>query len=66
MSAPQQVINQAVNDYALNVKQFPTHVPLIAGGNKSDKIKYKGRMYAVRKGPRGGKYIKVGDKKIYV
>jgi hypothetical protein len=35
-------------------------------GGSAEKYKYKGRSYKVRMGVRGGKYILVSDKKIYV
>ena len=39
--------------------------PIVGGKNKKERVRYRGRSYAVRVGPRGGRYVVVDGKKVY-
>lgn len=63
----QNKITYVMNQIMFGVKKTDTGVAY-SGGTKqlSEKTKYKGRMRKVYTGIRGGKYIKVDGKKIYL
>lgn len=56
------VRNGSPGDIPLTQPPVETPTQLVGGGKKT----YKGRTYVVRIGKRGGKYITVKGKKIYV
>jgi len=63
-------MDKAINDWMLDNKTFPDHKQTMdfQGGKKAPlpKVKHGCREYAVHEGPRGGKYIIVKKKKVYL
>lgn len=63
-------INKSKEEPLLHADEENTSEQNMEGGNssrnKSASIKYKGRNYKIRTGPRGGKYILVKGKTIYI
>ena len=39
--------------------------PFVGGKKKNERVRYRGRSYAMRVGPRGGRYVVVNGKKVY-
>jgi len=65
---PQPQQQQQQNQNQLSQAETPLGTPRQqSGGSKVKKTrKYKGRRYKIRDGSRGGKYIRVSGKKIYI
>jgi hypothetical protein len=70
-------MNQAINDYMLDSKSFPQPDIKVSDGGKKKakkslsggsarKVKYGCRDYVMHEGPRGGLFIMVKGKKVYV
>ena len=69
-------MDQAINDYMLDNKSFPQPDLKVSDGGKKKtkksqaggarKMKYGCRDYVLHEGPRGGLFIVVKGKKIYV